>query len=58
MRIFINSLLVFFLLTNISCGVKKSFRDDVSLLVTKDYLSDSIISEQPYYGLKFYINLQ
>jgi hypothetical protein len=58
MRAFIKLLLIFLVCLNISCGVKKSFRDDVSLLVYKASYFDSNISSHPYYKLKFYINLE
>jgi len=58
MRLFIKLFLIFFLLTNISCGAKKSFRDDINLFVYKASYFDSNITSHPYYKLKFYINLK
>ncbi|MEX0996162.1 MAG: hypothetical protein WDZ45_03850 [Flavobacteriaceae bacterium] len=58
MRFLLKSFLIFFFFANVSCGVKKSFRDDASLLIYKASYFDSNISSHPYYKLKFYVNLQ
>lgn len=60
MKLFFKGLLVFLFFLNISCGVNKTFRKDVSLSIDidKDSLHNSDKEEEhPYYYLKFYIHL-